>query len=1312
MGSVSAESFDAIPGSHGRNECDTNADTCCLGQNWRILEYTCRTADVYSYDHTQAPITGVPIVTAATSWNDPTTGETLVLVINEGLYYGRKLDHSLINPNQLRCYGIHCWDNPFDSEKGLKIQVDDIQIPMQAQGTKISFESTAPTDEELENCLHVELSSKQEWNPGTVQLGALDSDIPNSNKPRIDLLDVPVRDTYTSTERHLNLSTDLVAQRFGIGRERARETLNATIQRGTRSAILPIGRRYRADRRFGVRRLLGKFATDTFYSKTRSLRGNIAAQLFGHKCGLSAVYPIPKADNTHVAQSLSSFITDFGVPENLTYDGAAVQVGRHTTFQNIIRTNDIKAHVSAPRRPNENPAEGFIREVKRKWYRIQDKVNAPDRLWDFGVEYVCEIGNITSNLSRYSKGRTPLEIITGETPDISEYLDFAFYDWVYYRTNAGLGPVEIGRWLGVSHRVGQLMSYWILPSSGIPISCTTVQRVPAIDMQTDEWKERVEVFNNKVNQSWNVKSANITNLDHVPKDKLLSLEDEDEEFLKGFRKVISDPDLPEADEEYGAVDPYIGMELGMPVGGDGERIYGQVKRRAVDENGRPIGRPSNNPMMDSRQYEIEFVDGKTDVVAANIIAENLLAQIDEEGRRKALIQDIEDHRSLPSAILKDQGTYFTPTGNERMKRTTRGWELYVRWKDGDSNWVSLKDLKDSYPIELAEYAVSNNLQHEPAFAWWVPYTLRKKKAILQKVKSKYWEKTHKYGIRVPKNVREAREIDAENKNTLWQDAISLEMKNNRVAFETYEGRIEDLIGYEQITGHLIFDVKLSENFRRKARFVADGHLVETPASVTYSTVVSRDSIRILLTAAALNEVDVMGADIQNAFLSAPNKEKNWIKAGPEFGPEQGKVFIVVRALYGLKSACAAFRAFMARKLDKIGFSSCVADPDVWLRPGKKANGDDYYEYIVMYVDDILAISEKPEAVLKSLEGNTVKYKNGKIGPPEVYLGAKLSKKSINGVSCWTITSVDYIKAAVKTIKDAVGKKKGWVFPTRIRTPMLSSFIPELDDSEELDPGDLQFFQEMIGMLRWATELGRVDILIEVSLLSQYQASARKGHMIEALRIFAFLEKNPKLSLYMDPQPPNLDYSLFSDDVEEFKEYYRDAKEEMPHRMPKSRGVPVVTTAFVDSSHGANRVTRKSHSGHILFVNRAPVKWYSKRQPTVETSAFSSEFLAMKHCIEDIEYLRFKLRMFGIPLSEDKNPTYVLCDNEGVVKNSSLVESSLNKKHSAIAYNFARWNVAAGVCRVAWIPTGENIADALTKRLSKEKRDYLFGNWTY
>ena len=178
---------------------------------------------------------------------------------------------------------------------------------------------------------------------------------------------------------------------------------------------------------------------------------------------------------------------------------------------------------------------------------------------------------------------------------------------------------------------------------------------------------------------------------------------------------------------------------------------------------------------------------------------------------------------------------------------------------------------------------------------------------------------------------------------------------------------------------------------------------------------------------------------------------------------------------------------------------------------------------------------------------------------------------------------------------------------------------------------------------------------------------------------------------MDQDILNPNYSDFLTDTSEFLEYYRDAKEELPHKMPKPRGKHVVTSAFVDSSHGANKVTRRSHSGHVLFVNRAPVKWFSKRQQTVETSAFSSEFIALKHCIEDVEYLRFKLRMFGIPLD---GATMILCDNEAVVKNTSKVESTLNKKHSALAYHFARWNVAAKVCSIAWISTTENIADAM------------------
>ena len=97
------------------------------------------------------------------------------------------------------------------------------------------------------------------------------------------------------------------------------------------------------------------------------------------------------------------------------------------------------------------------------------------------------------------------------------------------------------------------------------------------------------------------------------------------------------------------------------------------------------------------------------------------------------------------------------------------------------------------------------------------------------------------------------------------------------------------------------------------------------------------------------------------------------------------------------------------------------------------------------------------------------------------------------------------------------------------------------------------------------------------------------------------------------------------------------------------------------------------------------------------------------CIEHITALRFKLQMFGVPID---SPTNVLCDNLSVVQNSSVLNTTLNKKHSSIAYHSTRWHVAAGVIRVAWINTDDNLADAMTKRLTAKKRDRLFGGWTY
>ena len=145
--------------------------------------------------------------------------------------------------------------------------------------------------------------------------------------------------------------------------------------------------------------------------------------------------------------------------------------------------------------------------------------------------------------------------------------------------------------------------------------------------------------------------------------------------------------------------------------------------------------------------------------------------------------------------------------------------------------------------------------------------------------------------------------------------------------------------------------------------------------------------------------------------------------------------------------------------------------------------------------------------------------------------------------------------------------------------MENGYMPELDDTPELHKDDITFYQEIIGMLRWAIEIGRVDIHTEVSLMSSFQATLREGHLIQLLRIVAFLKRKPKLTLYFDPSQARIDEDMFNGSCrEQFEEHYRDAVEELPDRMPRPRGRMVKIVAFVHASHAANRVNRKSHTG--------------------------------------------------------------------------------------------------------------------------------------
>ena len=175
---------------------------------------------------------------------------------------------------------------------------------------------------------------------------------------------------------------------------------------------------------------------------------------------------------------------------------------------------------------------------------------------------------------------------------------------------------------------------------------------------------------------------------------------------------------------------------------------------------------NENPILDSRMYKVEYQDGMKASLVANYIVENLFTQVDQEGNRHVLLDKIIDYR-VNGREVKLQDAFITAgTGMRRRHETTIGWELLAQWKDGSTNWILLKDLKESYPVQTAEYTVAAKIAMECAFAWWVPHTLKKRNQIISKVKSKYWLRTHKFGIQIPKSVEEAKCFDQENGDTL------------------------------------------------------------------------------------------------------------------------------------------------------------------------------------------------------------------------------------------------------------------------------------------------------------------------------------------------------------------------------------------------------------------------------------------------------------------------------------------------------------------------------------------------------------------
>ena len=671
---------------------------------------------------------------------------------------------------------------------------------------------------------------------------------------------------------------------------------------------------------------------------------------------------------------------------------------------------------------------------------------------------------------------------------------------------------------------------------------------------------------------------------------------------------------------------------------------------------------------------VEFPDGNQAVHEYDALVSAIYCQVDEEGNEWYTYKAIIDHKKKPRG------------GRGR----TKGWFLLVEWVNGETTWQTLTSMKESNPYDVAKYAQENDLIHEPAFAFWAKHVLKKQERYVRAAKSRRLNNRYKYGVDVPRNVTHALEIDAKNENHCWRDAIASEMKslNDMKVFNILERGARPPEGHQRIPMLIIFDIKM--DFRTKARLVAGGHVTDVPPWDCFSSVASRESVRLIFLLADLNGLELVMIDVGNAYPNATCKEKVYAICGPEFGELEGCIAVIVQALYGLRGSGSAWHAHFADSLRALGFTPSKADPDMWLRRQTRKDNTEYYEYIVVYVDDALIVSHNPQAIIKGLEDRPYTLKGG--GPPEVYLGATIGRYTFKDkTSTWYMSSTQYLKSAIGTVEEKLGYK---LITGRIYTPLETHYHPEIDGTPLLGDDEVNYYMSLIGILQWLNELGRIDICFAVQLMSRFNAMPREGHMKAVLRIFAYLKSHPESKLVFDSMPRDFSNIPFAE--HDWSEMYPNATEELPDTFPEPLGQPIQISTFVDAAHADDLVTRRSTTGIINFVNGTPIRWYSKRQNAVESSTYGSEFVALRIATELIIGLRFNLRMLGVPLL---GPANVFCDNQSVVTNSTIPSSMLKKKHNAISYHKVRESIAASILRIAKEHTSTNLADILTKPLA-------------
>ena len=755
-----------------------------------------------------------------------------------------------------------------------------------------------------------------------------------------------------------------------------------------------------------VKRRNEDVATDTFFCDTPAIRcGHTIGQLYygldSHVTDVQGVKWEKQFVNT-----LLDNIRKRGAPTRLLSDSAQVEISN--AVKDILRALHIGQWQSEAMQQNQNAAERRYQTIKRLANKLLEYSGAPDELWLLAMEYVCFLLNHMAD--ELLNGRTPIEALTGRTPDISVLLRFHFYEAVYYVVDDTSFPSEsneeLGWVVGISENVGHSMTYKIL----------TKKTQMIIHRASLRSAEKATFPNKKVDNKWD----DDTEPREVIKARVVT--DEDGKPIETQHMVPISPD------------DVIGKTFLLHDRENGETHRAKVVE-AVDKHLKDPKRRNAN-----MRFKCSINDGKyEEVMAYNDIIDHLKRDDDEVIWK---FKRITGHEG--------------PLNSSHPSYKGSNYNVMVEWETGEISHEPLSLIATDDPVSCAIYAKDKGLLNEPGWKRFKSIAKRQKQFFrrINQAKLRSYKRTKKYmyGYEVPHSYDDAVRLDKEAGNTKWQDSTKLEMQQLD-EYDTFEdmGKGTPIpSGYKKIRVHLIFAVKHDGRF--KSRCVADGHLTDTPLESVYSGVVSLRSLRLVMFLAELNDMQSWATDIGNAYLEAKCAEKVAIIAGSEFGELEGHTLIIRRALYGLKTSGKMWFQRFYDCLRQLEFQPSKADPCVWMRLNER---HDIYEYVAVYVDDLAIAMRDPKPFIKILT-ETYKFKLKGTGPITFHLGCDFFRDR-DDVLC--MAPRKYIDKMVSGYERMFGDKPK---KTNVSSPLEKGDHPECDESDFLDVDDIQKYQSLIG----------------------------------------------------------------------------------------------------------------------------------------------------------------------------------------------------------------------------------------------------------